>query len=391
MNFRSMKKAEAPVTDLMMVSTSPKTDRESKIPDKEMVKEEDAAVLAHEEERETDHCDTDILDDDFDEFAEEQSGDDAEFGQFSQDAPQMTRPVSSRHPVFQPTDLAFPALQLDASAMDARTVLSITDTLLPCIFPSLNPRSPKFHAQPVYDSELPPFGPSPFLTPRSASLWEQLIAPPTLQPFSWTRSHVRRLFLISLGVAVDLDEILPKAPQKKLNLPSTSFAKDTARITAERDDGQGGASMDRDSGRIPDPRLLVAPSGIDRTSDGVITNSPSASPAEPTPASTSSTIRYKRRRGPPPPPKFEASLFRALCETTTTDLKDLSDTGLQEHAEQVYQARELAGEVLQYWNMRKAEASAEKEALEGVVENLVRHARSSRLGPGSKMKGRKKK
>ena len=56
---------------------------------------------------------------------------------------------------------------------------------------------------------------STFLSERSLSLWSQLVAPPPLQPPNWVRSRIRRLFLVSLGVPVDLDEILPKSKQKK--------------------------------------------------------------------------------------------------------------------------------------------------------------------------------
>ena len=59
-----------------------------------------------------------------------------------------------------------------------------------------------------------------FLSERSHSLWSQLVAPPPLQPPDWVRSRIRRLFLVSLGVPVDLDEILPASKQKKLILPS---------------------------------------------------------------------------------------------------------------------------------------------------------------------------
>lgn len=59
-----------------------------------------------------------------------------------------------------------------------------------------------------------------FLTERGLSLWSQLVAPPPLQPPDWVRSRIRRLFLVSLGVPVDLDEILPASKQKKLILPS---------------------------------------------------------------------------------------------------------------------------------------------------------------------------
>src|ERR1700753_1836134 len=62
--------------------------------------------------------------------------------------------------------------------------------------------------------------PSKFLSDRSLSLYSQLVAPPPLAPPNWLRSRIRRLFLVSLGVPVDLDEILPASKQKKLILPS---------------------------------------------------------------------------------------------------------------------------------------------------------------------------
>lgn len=35
--------------------------------------------------------------------------------------------------------------------------------------------------------------------------------PPTFEPVNWTRSRIRRRHLISLGVPVNLDEVLPRA------------------------------------------------------------------------------------------------------------------------------------------------------------------------------------
>ncbi|KAE8834207.1 hypothetical protein HRS9122_08287 [Pyrenophora teres f. teres] len=77
-----------------------------------------------------------------------------------------------------------------------------------------------------------------FLSERSHSLWTQLVAPPPLQPPDWVRSRIRRLFLVSLGVPVDLDEILPASKQKKLILPSIHIPGD--RSPRPSSDGRNG-------------------------------------------------------------------------------------------------------------------------------------------------------
>ena len=57
---------------------------------------------------------------------------------------------------------------------------------------------------------------------RAMSLWNQLAAPVPLNPPDWKRSRIRRHFLVSLGIPVNLDEILPASgKKKKLILPST--------------------------------------------------------------------------------------------------------------------------------------------------------------------------
>ncbi|KZT72558.1 hypothetical protein DAEQUDRAFT_743608 [Daedalea quercina L-15889] len=54
------------------------------------------------------------------------------------------------------------------------------------------------------------------VTPESRQLYQQLLpnTPPVIQPVNWTRSRIRRRHLISLGIPVNLDEVLPKANGK---------------------------------------------------------------------------------------------------------------------------------------------------------------------------------
>ncbi|KAI0375791.1 hypothetical protein BV20DRAFT_959839 [Pilatotrama ljubarskyi] len=50
------------------------------------------------------------------------------------------------------------------------------------------------------------------VTPESRQLYNALLppTPPSLQPVNWTRSRIRRQHLISLGIPVNLDEVLPR-------------------------------------------------------------------------------------------------------------------------------------------------------------------------------------
>ena len=116
-----------------------------------------------------------------------------------------------RFPCLQRTDIAWQPIP-DFEGLDADDIDNILEPYLNALFPPDELDAPT----------LPPLSrDNPiFLTPRSASLWSQLVAPPPLAPPDWIRSRIRRLFLVSLGVPVDLDEILPASKQKKLVLPS---------------------------------------------------------------------------------------------------------------------------------------------------------------------------
>ncbi len=83
------------------------------------------------------------------------------------------------------------------------------------------------------------------LTDRAISLWRHLTAAPPLHPPDWKRSRIRRLFLVSLGIPIDLDEILPPHKTKKLILTPQK-----AKATGGRDTPQEHTSRFRD---IPPP------------------------------------------------------------------------------------------------------------------------------------------
>ncbi|RJE17620.1 hypothetical protein PHISCL_10044, partial [Aspergillus sclerotialis] len=177
-----------------------------------------------------------------------------------------------------------------------------------------------------------------FGTDRSLSLWSQLVAPPPLQPQNWVKSRIRRLFLVSLGVPVDLDEILPASKQKKLVLPSIN--------------PDGSYSTSSDPHRRSQSQSRKA--GQDRND------------------SPSTTSRNRtRRREPSPPPELDLSAVRRLCLTTDAALNGLTDEELKSHVQELERVTQRASMVLEYWLKRLDGLVSEKEAFEGVIENLV--------------------
>ena len=144
---------------------------------------------------------------------------------------------------------------------------------------------------------------------------------------------------------MDLDEILPKSKQKKLILPYTSEAQGK-------------------EGRKGSVAQLKA--------DANDSTPPTPTTANPNKSSS------RRRKGPPPPPEFDVISTKQLCATTDAALDGMTDAELKNHVKKLEELVKRGEEVLQYWVRRKETAFGEKEAFDGVIENLVRHARKVR-------------
>ncbi|KAJ0325211.1 hypothetical protein Brms1b_000514 [Colletotrichum noveboracense] len=226
----------------------------------------------------------------------------------------------------------------DFDGLDGEDVLQAVDPYLNTLFP---PESLDISPPPPLTKENPIF-----LTPRSASLWSQLVAPPPLAPPDWIRSRIRRLFLVSLGVPVDLDEILPASKQKKLVLPS----------------------------------LQVNSSGSPRTSSD--SRSVSRVRQEANASTTSVDSKGKpsvaKRKGAPTAPDLDLVSAKQLCTTTEEALNGMTDEELKAHVAKLQAMEGTAKEVLEYWTKKTDEKIGDREAFEGVIENLVKHARKVR-------------
>jgi hypothetical protein len=78
------------------------------------------------------------------------------------------------------------------------------------------------------------------------------------------------------------------------------------------------------------------------------------------------------------PPDFDVAAARRLAQTTQERIDGLDDAELERHVKELVSMGEKGREYLGYWERRVVEAGREKEAFEGVIENLVSFARKSR-------------
>ncbi|KAK2050233.1 hypothetical protein LZ31DRAFT_548604 [Colletotrichum somersetense] len=277
--------------------------------------------------------------DDFDDFEEgaEADGDFDDFDDGFQE-PEFEAPASAPAPSL-PQVPSLPFVIPDFDGLDSEDVLQAVDPYLNTLFPpedlDVSPPPPITKENPI------------FLTPRSASLWSQLVAPPPLAPPDWIRSRIRRLFLVSLGVPVDLDEILPASKQKKLVLPSLQVTTAGSPRTS---------SDSRSVSRVRQSDANASTTSVDSK------GKPSAS----------------RRKGPPPVPDLDLVSAKQLCTTTEEALNGMTDEELKAHVERLKAMEGTAKEVLEYWTKKTDEKIGDREAFEGVIENLVKHARKVR-------------
>lgn len=313
---------------------------------------------------------------DFDEFEEGGDGDD--FGDFddgfqqgeqeaetSFDSPPDQPPVPVPSPGPVSCSNSSPTMNLPLPHAAVRHPLTMTDHTQPVLdFDQLHSLHDIISATQPYMDEIYPtpqdipnistttdeIPRSIFLSERSQSLWTQLVAPPPLQPPDWVRSRIRRLFLVSLGVPVDLDEILPASKQKKLILPSIHIPGD----------------------RSPRPSSDGRLARVKRDGDNTSTTSLDSS------ASKQQHQPDRKRKGPPPPPELDLSATGRLCATTEAALRNLTEAELKEHVERLEGLKGRAQEVFEYWQKRMESALGDKDAFEQVIESLVAHAKKLR-------------
>ncbi|KAL2133934.1 hypothetical protein VTI74DRAFT_1352 [Chaetomium olivicolor] len=291
--------------------------------------------------------------DDFDDF--EEGGEDGDFGDFDdgfQQAEETPAPPPPPPPAAQAaSSLSFPIPSFED--VQPSDIPSLVEPYLSALFPPTD----SFPSIPTPSAKDNPV----FLTPRSASLWSQLVAPPPLQPPDWIRSRIRRLFLVSLGVPVDLDEILPASKQKKLVLPSIHRTTSSGSLRRASSDSRAKSTSgpEGEGGKGSSSSTTVDKAGK-KTTGG------------PAPSSSSSSAERSPERN------FDLVSARQTCMLTDAALNGMTDTELKEHVRRLEAMQGIAQRVLAYWQKRTDEKIGDREAFEGVIENLVKHARKVR-------------
>lgn len=279
---------------------------------------------------------------DFDEF--EEGGDEGDFGDFDdgfQQGEHEAETTFDNPPTHHPP---VPAPSSGPPVLDFATLTSL-DSITAATQPYIDSVYPAQDIPSIStDLEAPR---SIFLSERSHSLWTQLVAPPPLQPPDWVRSRIRRLFLVSLGVPVDLDEILPASKQKKLILPSIH-------IPGERSPRP---SADGRLGRVKKEGDNASSTSLD---------------------SSVSKSENRKRKGPPPAPELDISSTSMLCATTDAALQNFTTEELEAHVQRLGELEKRAKEVFEYWQKRLESALGDKDAFEQVIESLVAHAKKLR-------------
>lgn len=159
--------------------------------------QEDQEVKGDEDDKDDKDEDDDEDDDDFGAFS------DASFDDFE------NATVPPRQPPSQPTTdpnetPANDYVKLTNDIFDDNRQLDTTmDDLVASIYRDTEPQ---------VSNDIPEIGdikPENLLSVRSETLLKELITIPKLAPPDWKRSSIRRHFLISIGVPIDLDEVLP--------------------------------------------------------------------------------------------------------------------------------------------------------------------------------------
>ena len=161
---------------------------------------------------------------------------------------------------------------------------------------------------------------------------------------------------------VDLDEILPKSKQGRLILPSVERVvnSEMGRLGKSESANTSTTSLDGDGSKTA--------SGKKR-----------------------STGRGRSTKtGPAPPPALDLPYLKlSSSKYDDAELDGLSHPNLKSFVQELEDLTKQASQVLEYWLKRRDEAKGEKEAFEGVIENLVKHARKERQNTGGK-KGKRR-
>lgn len=231
-----------------------------------------------------------------------------------------------------------------------------------------------------------------YFTVRSKSLWDQLAQAPSgnLQSAAtatdWKRSAIRRGFLVSLGVPVDLDEVMPqKEKQKRLILP-TSLNSTGSNSNRNSDDARRHTShghkasvqVESQGEGAHDHRRVQSSSGrmgADVASGVASTSSKSGSSGG---ALQGATEQEEK--------KVEAAIseWTRLSSVSELAIKNMTADEIRDYIKSVAVALDSVKTVHGQWIAKRDDALKDKAAFEGVIESLVDYAQRVGKSGGKK-------
>jgi hypothetical protein len=118
---------------------------------------------------------------------------------------------------------------------------------------------------------------------------------------------------------------------------------------------------------------------VKRTDEGNASSTSVDTQGKPKPKSSRKVkSEESRRQKGPAEPDLDLVAAKQLCMTTDEALDGMTDGELQAHIKRLSELEEAAREALDFWTKRTDEKIGDREAFEGVIENLVKHARKVR-------------
>ncbi|KAK9248310.1 hypothetical protein V1506DRAFT_468630 [Lipomyces tetrasporus] len=277
--------------------------------------------------------------------------DDDDFGDFGEVQSAPVSEPSSVAPVRQES----PPRRLQLLDMDDFSSTELLEAATAAIADDIFPASRMIAA--TSDSYDPPAVlKSPLqISSRSASLWSSLKEVPSPQPTEWRTSRIRRTYLVSLGVPVDLDQVLPtKHRQEKLVLSS------------------------RRSMPISNGPLSARPSMQSTRSAPLLDDTASDLPSRPASVPPPASGISSRSGTPGPPPEFDADYARQLSRVSEVALENMTADELSAHVQELERVKIEASTVLAYWIDQRNSSAEDKTKYEGVIESSIEYAQRLR-------------
>lgn len=237
-----------------------------------------------------------------------------------------------------------------------------------------------------------------YFTVRSKSLWDQLAQAPSIgsQPnaVDWNRSAIRRCFLVSLGVPVDLDQVMPqKGKQKRLILPTTmSDAK------SHNEKGRGSRHGQQASvyaigsvssaGSETQSRQRAQSLGVGAGSLSLsFVGGPGDGKDGNLVGSRSSDTEGRHDLAQQNQEEVALAEWSQLVAVSELAIKNMTVEELKEYIGSVAEALGSVNSAYTRWVARRDDALKDKAAFEGVIESLVDYAQRVGKNGGKKGKG----